>query len=93
MWINGEPLTTAIMAFSAVIVLVARVMVPLGKLIALAYLLITVQHGVEGGVRERLYRMVEFIGRRSMLDMFVDTFTVTMVQLKPLMSVESGLCR
>ena len=37
--------------------------------------------------RTRLYRMVEFIGRWSMLDVFVDTFTVALVQLQPLMSV------
>lgn len=77
----------------ALIVLIASVMVPLGKLIALAYLLISVQHGVQGGGRERtrLYRMVEFIGRWSMLDVFVDTFTVALVQLQPLMSVEPGM--
>jgi paraquat-inducible protein A len=76
----------------ALIVLIASVMVPLGKLIALAYLLITVQRGVQGGSRERtrLYRMVEFIGRWSMLDVFVDTFTVALIQLQPLMSVEPG---
>jgi paraquat-inducible protein A len=76
----------------ALIVLIASVMVPLGKLIALAYLLITVQRGSLGGNRERtrLYRMVVFIGRWSMLDVFVDTFTVALVQLSPLMSVEPG---
>ena len=76
----------------ALIVLVASVMVPLGKLVALAYLLVTVQRGVQGGDRERtrLYRMVRFIGRWSMLDVFVDTFTVALVQLSPLMSVEPG---
>lgn len=76
----------------ALIVLIASVMIPLGKLVALAYLLITVQRGVKGGTRERtrLYRMVEFIGRWSMLDVFVDTFTVALVQLEPLMSVEPG---
>lgn len=76
----------------ALIVLIASVMVPLGKLIALAYLLISVQRGVPGGMRERtrLYRMVEFIGRWSMLDVFVDTFTVALIQLQPLMSVEPG---
>ena len=73
----------------ALIVLVASVMVPLGKLVALAYLLITVQRGSIRNNRERtrLYRMVEFIGRWSMLDVFVDTFTVALVQLSPLMSV------
>ena len=76
----------------ALIVLIASVMVPLGKLVALVYLLITVQRGSITNNRERtrLYRMVEFIGRWSMLDVFVDTFTVALVQLSPLMSVEPG---
>jgi len=76
----------------ALIVLVASVMVPMGKLVALIYLLITVQKGSIGSSRERtrLFRMVEFIGRWSMLDVFVDTFTVALVQLQPLMSVEPG---
>jgi paraquat-inducible protein A len=76
----------------ALIVLVASVMIPLGKLIALGYLLITVQRDSISSNRERtrLYRMVEFIGRWSMLDVFVDAFIVALVQLAPLMSVEPG---
>ena len=76
----------------ALIVLIASVMVPLGKLVALTYLLITVQRGsiTSNHERTRLYRLVEFIGRWSMLDVFVDTFTVALVQLQPLMSVEPG---
>jgi paraquat-inducible protein A len=76
----------------ALIVLIASVMIPLGKLVALAYLLIVVQRRSIGSNRQRtrLYRMVEFIGRWSMLDVFVDTFTVALVQLQPLMSVEPG---
>jgi len=76
----------------ALIVLIASVMVPLGKLLALSYLLIAVQRGSLGGNRERtrLYRIVEFVGRWSMLDVFVDTFTVALVQLSPLMSVDPG---
>jgi paraquat-inducible protein A len=76
----------------ALIVLVASVMVPLGKLVALSYLLITVQRGSLRSTqdRTRLYRLVEIIGRWSMLDVFVDTFTVALVQLQPLMSVEPG---
>jgi len=76
----------------ALIVVVASVMIPLGKLIALGYLLITVQRGSIGSNRERtrLYRMVEFIGRWSMLDVFVDAFVVALVQLGPLMSVQPG---
>jgi paraquat-inducible protein A len=76
----------------ALIVLVASVMIPLGKLVALVYLLVTVQRGSVGSSHERtrLYRMVEFIGRWSMLDVFVDAFTVALVQLQPLMSVAPG---
>jgi paraquat-inducible protein A len=76
----------------ALIVLIASVMIPLAKLIALAYLLITVQRGSIRNNRERarLYRLVEFVGRWSMLDVFVDTFTVALVQLQPLMSVMPG---
>jgi len=76
----------------ALIVLVASFMIPLGKLIALAYLLITVQLGsvTRGHGRTRLYRVVEFIGRWSLLDVFVAAFTVALVQLQPLMSVAPG---
>jgi paraquat-inducible protein A len=54
--------------------------------------LISVQRGSAKGNRERtrLYRLVVFIGRWSMLDVFVDTFTVALVQLQPLMSVAPG---
>jgi len=74
----------------SIVVFIASVTIPLAKLIALSYLLITVQRGSLKGSRERtrLYRMVAFIGRWSMLDVFVDTFVVALVQLQPLMSVE-----
>lgn len=79
----------------ALIVLVASVMIPLGKLIALSYLLITVQLRSNRRRRERarLYRMLKAIGRWSMLDVFVATIVVALVQLLPLMSVvpESGV--
>ena len=76
----------------ALIVFVASVMIPLGKILALAFILVTVQRRSSIGDRQRtrLYRLVEFIGRWSMLDVFVDTFVVALVQLSPLMSVEPG---
>src|SRR5580765_960829 len=47
----------------ALIVLVASVMIPLGKLLALGYLLVTVQRGsVENSHdRTRIYELVEFV--------------------------------
>jgi paraquat-inducible protein A len=69
----------------ALIVLIASVMIPLGKLVALAYLLITAKRGsiINNQERTQLYRIVEFIGRWSMLDVFVAAFTVALVQLQP----------
>jgi len=76
----------------ALIVLIASVMIPLGKLMALAYVLVSVQRRSVLNLRQRtrLFRTVEFIGRWSMLDVFVDTFVVALVQVSPLMSVEPG---
>jgi paraquat-inducible protein A len=77
----------------ALIVLVASVMIPLGKLVALAYLLITVQRGsiVNMHDRTRIYYLIEFVGRWSMLDVFVDAFLVALVPMQTLMSVETEL--
>jgi paraquat-inducible protein A len=76
----------------SIIVLVASIMIPSAKILALGYLLITTQRGsvANNEQRIRMYRMVEFIGRWSMVDVFVDTFTAALIQLQPLMSVEPG---
>ena len=67
-------------------------MIPSAKILALGYLLVTVQRGSirNNTQRLRLYRTVEFIGRWSMVDVFVDTFTAALIQLQPLMEVEPG---
>jgi paraquat-inducible protein A len=76
----------------SLIVLFASIMIPSAKIIALGYLLITVQRrSIENTEqRIRLYRTVELLGRWSMVDVFVDTFTAALIQLQPLMSVEPG---
>jgi len=76
----------------SLIVLFASIMIPSAKILALLYLVITVKRGSIQNNRQRvrLYRMVEIIGRWSMVDVFVDTFTVALIQLQPLMSVEPG---
>ena len=74
----------------SLIVLFASIMIPSAKILALGFLLITVQRGSirNNEQRIRLYRTVELIGRWSMVDVFVDTFTASLVQLQPLMAVE-----
>ncbi|MGB7755333.1 MAG: paraquat-inducible protein A [Salinisphaera sp.] len=79
----------------SLIVLIASIVIPISKIVALAYLLITIHRGsIESyEQRVRVYRTVRFIGRWSMVDVFVDTFTAALVQLPPFMWVEpaSGL--
>ena len=76
----------------SLIVLFASIMIPSAKIVALLYLVITIKRGSlkNNAQRVRLYRMVEIVGRWSMVDVFVDTFTVSLIQLQPLMSVEPG---
>ena len=76
----------------SIIVLIASVIIPSAKIMALAYLLVGIQRGSirQHAQRVRLYRMVELIGRWSMVDVFVDTFSAALVQLQPLVSVEPG---
>jgi paraquat-inducible protein A len=73
----------------ALVVLIASVIIPLAKLAALAYLLITVQRRAIRNNRDRarLYRLLEIVGRWSMLDVFVVTYTVALIQFHPLMSI------
>jgi paraquat-inducible protein A len=77
----------------SLIVLFASIMIPSAKILVLVYLLVSVQRGMVGNGRPRvrLYRTVELIGRWSMVDVFVDTFTAALVQLQPLMSVEPAV--
>jgi len=74
------------------IVLVASVLIPIGKLFALGYLLIARNRGPAGASRERmrLLRVVELIGRWSMLDVFVVAFVAALMRLEPLLSAQPG---
>jgi paraquat-inducible protein A len=76
----------------SLIVLFASFMIPSAKILALTYLLVSVQRGsIENNEqRVRVYRVVELIGRWSMVDVFVDTFTAALIQLQPLMAVEAA---
>jgi len=77
----------------ALIVVFASVIVPLLKLIALAFLLISVQKGSRWRPVERtkLYRIVEGVGRWSMTDIYVVTILVALVSLGNLATIEAGV--
>ena len=76
----------------AVVVFFASIMVPLLKMIAIILLLVSVQLRSKWRMDQRavLYRMVEFIGRWSMLDIYVVAILVTLVQAKALASIRAG---
>ena len=76
----------------AVIVFIASILVPLFKLLALTLLLVTAQRGSTWWPmqRMRLYRLVELVGRWSMLDIFVVTFLAAVVQISSLATVRAG---
>jgi paraquat-inducible protein A len=78
--------------FVASLIFIASIVVPLTKLIALALLLISVQRRSAWAQQQRtqLYRLVEFIGRWSMLDIFVVALTVALVQVGALASIQAG---
>jgi len=78
--------------YLALIIFFASVMVPLLKMLALMLLLVTVQRRSrwQREQRARLYRLVEFVGRWSMLDIYVVAVIVALVQLKALATIQPG---
>ncbi|SDF21831.1 paraquat-inducible protein A [Sulfitobacter delicatus] len=76
----------------AFIILFASVAIPLGKFFAVAYLALSVQLGWVTSQRRRhyLYEVVEYIGRWSMIDIFVVAILSSLVQLKTLASINPG---
>ena len=72
------------------IVFVASVVVPVLKIFLLSVLVFSVQRRSQWRPRERarLYRVVEVIGRWSMVDVYVVTILVALVHLGSLASVE-----
>jgi paraquat-inducible protein A len=77
----------------AALIFIASVFVPLLKLLALSFLLLSVQRRWSWRAvdRTRLYRMTEAVGRWSMVDIYVVTILVALVKLGNLASIEAGL--
>jgi paraquat-inducible protein A len=78
--------------YLALIIFVASIMVPLLKMIVLTLLLVSVQSHSRWQLdqRARLYRLVEFVGRWSMLDIYVVAVIVALVQLQGLATIRPG---
>lgn len=76
----------------ALVIFVASIMVPMLKLIILTFLLITVQRksAWRPKDRTRLYRITEAVGRWSMVDIYVVTILVALVNLGNLATIKAG---
>jgi paraquat-inducible protein A len=76
----------------AAVIFIASILVPMLKLFTLAFLTISVQRRSAWQPRQRttLFRIVEGIGRWSMLDVFVITLTVALVRFKSLAVITAG---
>ncbi|ADJ29569.1 paraquat-inducible protein A [Nitrosococcus watsonii] len=74
----------------ALVIFIASIVVPIGKVLALGWLCLQAQAGTGRNAydRLRLYRMVEIIGRWSFLDVFVVALLTALIQAGELMRVQ-----
>jgi paraquat-inducible protein A len=79
--------------FVAALIFFASIVVPLTKLIALALLLVSIQRRMawQPYQRTRLYRLLDYIGRWSMLDIYVAALSVALVQVESFTMMRAGL--
>lgn len=77
----------------ALIIFVASIAVPFLKITGIVVLLLSVQRRWQINARQRtmLYRMVEWIGRWSMLDIFVIAILAKLVEMGQIASIEGGV--
>ncbi len=76
----------------AAVILLASVVIPLAKFAAIAWLAMSVQHRLPSPAkwRHRVYEAVEFVGRWSMIDVFVVAILSSLVQFSVLANVKAG---
>ena len=84
-WSDGSWLLAAIL-------FIASIAVPFAKLLAMTFLLVSVQRRstLAPEQRTRLYRVLEFVGRWSMIDIYVAAILTALVQFGGLMSIQAG---
>ncbi len=88
-----EELVTARQYPLALLVFFASIAVPMLKLIGLSIMLVTIQTGRAGWLRDRtrLYHIVRFIGRWSMIDIFMESLLGALVAFGSVITIEPGV--
>lgn len=76
----------------AAVIFIASIIVPVGKILALIWLSFVVRKSDDfsASTRTKLYRVTEFIGRWSMIDLFVVAILVALIRAGNLMSITPG---
>lgn len=84
-WKSGSP-------DLAILIFAVSIFIPMAKILCMVLLLVAAQYGVDRGLRQRalMFRVIEFVGRWSMLDIFVITMTVGMVRFRSLATIDAG---
>lgn len=77
----------------AIIIFIASICIPIGKLIILFWLcyLVSLKQHISRKQATQAYVMIEIIGKWSMIDVFVVVILVSLVQLGVLMSITIGI--
>ena len=77
----------------AIVIFIFSVIVPSGKIMAIFYLVWTVERQSVLDPRQRsiMYRITEFIGKWSMVDVFVVSILVALVHLGGLLVIRPGI--
>lgn len=75
------------------LVLFASFVVPIGKILAMAFLMVSVRRGSGWRRRDRtaLYRVTEVVGAWSMVDIFLVAILVALVRMEGLVTVTPGI--
>ncbi|MCR9214012.1 MAG: paraquat-inducible protein A [Proteobacteria bacterium] len=76
----------------AAIVFIASVFVPIFKIAALFFLVLSVHFKMSWKTRQRalLYRFTEYVGRWSMIDIFMISILIALVKLQAIATVTAG---
>jgi paraquat-inducible protein A len=83
---HGDPLV-------GIVVLVASVLIPVGKFIAIAWVMLATRRFRPGSAHSlhRMFEVVEFIGRWSMIDVFVVAILAALVHLGTFAGIFPGI--
>lgn len=85
LWVSGSQALS-------IILFIASILIPISKLVVLTYLLISVRRRSvwKPKVRTQMYRVLEAVGRWSMIDIYVAAMLTALVQFGSIMSINVG---